>query len=280
MEQQKFELDLRMSTDGIVCNAEGLKKLLPEKLKPYKYIVTENNYETAKEDRTKLNNLYNVFQAKRKQFEEIEIGDWKSQKAIIMDMEKMIKSVADALGEGMKDIDEKEKLAKMEEVRESYDIVAKSMPLDIPFENFYIRKNYDAKKWTVKKILEDIQIKIDDVISKWKLLEAYLPSDPADLEQVKMVYIKTLDSGIAKAKADELKALRAKVSEEQKQPSEQPQMSATVSTTVAEPTPTENTDKKQRVVAQFIAVRAFYDEMNMLVKKYGVSVKVIEREEL
>ena len=36
----------------------------------------------------------------------------------------------------------------------------------------------------------------------------------------------------------------------------------------------------QRVVAEFVAVRAFYDEMNVLVKKYGAAVKVMEREDL
>ena len=94
MEEQKFELDLHMSEKGIVCNAQTLKGMLPMKLKPYNYVVTINNYADAKVDRAKLNDLCNVIQAKRKQFEETELAYWKTQKAIIMDMEKMIKDLS------------------------------------------------------------------------------------------------------------------------------------------------------------------------------------------
>ncbi len=280
MEEQKFELDLHMSEKGIVCNAQTLKGMLPMKLKPYNYVVTINNYADAKVDRAKLNDLCNVIQAKRKQFEETELAYWKTQKAIIMDMEKMIKDLSNKLGDGIKAIDEKEKTEKMEKVRESYCIVAESMPLEIPFERLYDRKTYDAKKWTIKKIQEDLTEKVKKITQDWNLLTAYLPSDEGDKEQVKNVFVETLDVGIAKSKADDLKAIRAKASQQQAQTDEEPkQYSEHPQIQVGEPN-LMNYDKKQRVVAEFVAVRAFYDEMNVLVKKYGAAVKVMEREDL
>ena len=84
----------------------------------------------------------------------------------------------------------------------------------------------------------------------------------------------------AKSKADDLKAIRAKASQQQAQTDEEPkQYSEHPQIQVGEPN-LMNYDKKQRVVAEFVAVRAFYDEMNVLVKKYGAAVKVMEREDL
>ena len=168
----------------------------------------------------------------------------------------------------------------MEKVRESYGIVAESMPLEIPFERLYDRKTYDAKKWTIKKIQEDLTEKVKKITQDWNLLTAYLPSDEGDKEQVKNVFVETLDVGIAKSKADDLKAIRAKASQQQAQTDEEPkQYSEHPQIQVGEPN-LMNYDKKQRVVAEFVAVRAFYDEMNVLVKKYGAAVKVMEREDL
>lgn len=279
-EEQKFELTLRMSENGIVCNAQALKDMLPSKLKPYNYIVTAENYDTAKADRAKLNNLCKVLKNARDKFENTDLQDWKTFKATIMDMEKMITQMADNLDNGVKDIDDKAQVEKMDEVRESYNIVAQSMPLQIPFEKLYSRKTYDAKKWTVKKILEDLQIRIDKIVQEWKLMGAYLPDYPADLEQVKQVYIDTLDVAIAKSKADDLRAIRHKIASQQAETHEEPkQAPETPQIPNSEPN-LMNVDKKQRVVAEFTATRPFYDEMNVLVKKHKVAVKVIEREDL
>ena len=289
--EQRFELDLRMSESGIVCNAMQLKEVLPEKLKPYNYVVTENNYADAKKDRTKLNNLLSVFQDRRKQFEEVELGEWKSQKAILMDIEKMIKSASDVLGEGIKTIDENEKIQKMEEVKGQYVLVAQSMPLSVDFEKFYDRKQYDKKTMTVKKILEDMQIKIDKCIQDWEMLKAYLPNDEADIEQVKKVFSETLNPGMAKAKADELKAIRQRI-EQQKimqaeqekkhqetvvsQPAqEQPMQQETVANQ-----PQTQPVRTQRIMFEIIAERPFFDDMNQLILKHRPQVKVIEKEEI
>ena len=283
--EQRFELDLRMSESGIVCNAMQLKEVLPEKLKPYNYVVTENNYADAKKDRTKLNNLLSVFQDRRKQFEEVELGEWKSQKAILMDIEKMIKSVSDVLGEGIKNIDENEKIKKMEEVKEQYLLVAQSMPISVGFEKFYDRKQYDKKTMTVKKILEDMQTKIDKCIQDWEMLKAYLPNDEADIEQVKKVFAETLNPAIAKAKADELKAIRQRITQaeqekKQQEVASQPAQEQPMQQETVVHQPQTQPVKKQRIMFEIIAERPFFDDMNQLILKHRPQVKVIEKEEI
>ena len=161
VEEQKFELELRMSEEGIVCNAKALEAMLPEKLKPYNYVVTINNYQDAKKDRTKLNNLVKVLQTKRKQFEDTELIAWKDAKAALMRIEKIISEASDNLASGIRDIDEKEKIAKMEEVRDSFDLI--NLPILVTFDKLYDRSVYDKKSMSVKNIMEDMQLKIDRI---------------------------------------------------------------------------------------------------------------------
>lgn len=279
MEEQKFELELRMSEEGIVCNAKALEVMLPEKLKPYNYVVTINNYQDAKKDRTKLNNLVKVLQTKRKQFEETELSAWKDAKAALMRVEKIILEASDNLAYGIRDIDEKEKIAKMEEVRESFDLI--NLPIPITFDKLYDRSAYDKKSMSVKNIMEDMQLKIDRINSDYQMMKLFMPDNPAEAEQVKRVYAETLSVTHAKGKADELKAIRQKVEKE-----EIKKRDNTAIQVNPEPFEEENksigeTSKKvQRIKFEIIAERAFFDDMNKLILKYKPKVTVIEKEDI
>ena len=279
MEEQKFELELRMSEEGIVCNAKTLEVMLPEKLKPYNYVVTVNNYQDAKKDRTKLNNLVKVLQTKRKQFEETELSAWKDAKAALMRVEKIILEASDNLASGIRDIDEKEKIAKMEEVRESFDLI--NLPIPITFDKLYDRSAYDKKSMSVKNIMEDMQLKIDRINSDYQMMKLFMPDNPAEAEQVKRVYAETLSVTHAKGKADELKAIRQKVEKE-----EIKKRDNTAIQVNPEPFEEENksigeTSKKvQRIKFEIVAERAFFDDMNKLILKYKPKVTVIEKEDI
>lgn len=213
--EEKFELILKMSDAGIICNAEQLKGMLPNKLKPYSYVVDEGNVKQAKEDRAKLNNMVSLLQSKRKEFEEVAFVDWKKAKPILMDIEKTIKATADALGNGINDVDEKEKLAKMEAVRQDAIQVLPNLPIAIEFEKFYDRKAYDKKTMTVEKIKADIQLKINKVAQDWEMMQLFIANlTDVEVEQVKEVYAEQLDTesiARAKAKADQLIKLHEKV---------------------------------------------------------------------
>lgn len=272
--EQRFELDLRMTEEGIVCNAKALKAMLPEKLKPYNYIVDEENYQKAKTDRAKLNNLVKLLKQSRMDFEEEEIGQWLKAKSELMDLEKMVKAASDSLSDGIKGIDENEKVKKREEVRKSYLIVEQTLPFPIPFEQLYDEAEYGKKTVTVPKILELMDKKISKIRQDVALMYAFLPSDMADAQQVKNLYAETLDIGLARSKANELVLLRQQTEYQKKTVEETPNSVQNVSVE-ATANVTENT---QRFVAEMIAPRAFFDEMNQLVKKYKAKVKVIERD--
>lgn len=278
MEEQKFELELRMSEEGIVCNAKALEAMLPEKLKPYNYVVTINNYQDAKKDRTKLNNLVKVLQTKRKQFEETELSAWKDAKAALMRVEKIILEASDNLASGIRDIDEKEKVAKMEEVRESFDLI--NLPIPVTFDKLYDRSAYDKKSMSVKNIMEDMQLKIDRINSDYQMMKLFMPDDPAEAEQVKRVYAETLSVTHAKGKADELKAIRQKVEKEAEEHHGNNDAKESAEPVEESEKSIGEAPKIQRIKFEVIAERAFFDDMNKLILKYKPKVTVIEKEDI
>lgn len=275
MEEQRYELDLRMSENGIISNAETLQKMISEGLKSYNYIVDETNKEVATKDRTKLNNLEAKLKEKRSSFEKNELGQWAETKKIIMDTEKIIKAVSNNLKEGIDTIDEKEKLAKMERIREMFDAV--TLPLPIRFEQLYDRKDYDRKAMTEKKIMESMQAKIDKIVEDYKMMELFMPNDIIEQEQIKRVYCETLEIGAAKQKADDLVELHKEV-ETKKQVSAQPKRTESEIETITKPKV--ETLQQQRILVEFVATRPFYDAMNKLVAEYRPHCKVIEREDV
>ena len=285
MEEQRYELDLRMSENGIVSNAEALQKMISEGLKSYNYIVDETNKEAATKDSTKLNNLEAKLKEKRSSFEKNELGQWAETKKIIMDTEKMIKATSNNLKEGIDTVDEKEKLSKMEHIREMFNSV--TLPLPISFEQLYDRKDYDRKAMTEKKIMESMQAKINKIIEDCKMMELFMPKDPVEQEQIKQVYCNTLMIGMAKQKADELaklhQAVAAKNEKEQQEAvpevKTEPQVPVSASNEVTE-APRQTAEMKERIAVEFIATRPFYDAMNQLVAQYKPSCKVKEREVL
>lgn len=284
MEEQRYELDLRMSENGIVSNAEALQKMISEGLKSYNYIVDETNKEAAAKDRTKLNNLEAKLKEKRSSFEKNELGQWAETKKIIMDTEKMIKAASNNLKEGIDTVDEKEKLSKMEHIRKLFNAV--TLPLPISFEQLYDRKDYDRKAMTEKKIMESMQAKIDKIVEDSKMMELFMPKDPVEQEQIKRVYCETLMIGMAKQKADELaklhQAVAAKNEKEQQEtaPEAKTEPQGSVSANEVTEVPKQTAEIKERIVVEFIATRPFYDAMNKLVAQYKPSCKVKEREVL
>ncbi len=273
--EQRYELDLRMSESGIISNASTLQQMIEDGLKSYNYVVDDTNYDQASKDRTKLNNLETRLKEKRASFEKNELGEWAKTKKIIMDTEKKIKAVSECLKEGIDAINEKEKVSKMERIREKFNEIP--LPLPIRFEQLYDRKDYDRKAMTEKKIMESMQAKIDKIVEDAKMMDLFLPDNPVEREQIKRVYCETLEIGAAKQKADDLVKLHKEV-ESKKQVSTQPKEERSEVETMAKPKV--ETLRQQRILVEFVATRPFYDAMNKLVAEYRPHCKVIEREDV
>lgn len=214
----EFGLVIKMSNDGLICNASELKEALSTELKKYDYVVTEENYDQAKKERTSLNNLEKRIKETRKQFEEVELASWKTAKALIMDCEKLIKEVSDKLGDGAKDIDTQQALVKKDNVRKIIEprIMMLGTPLnEIAFELIYDHKEFDKKTMKTDKIIETLLTRLENIKEMWSLFEGQLPEDNYIKSCVTDSFLNDLDLGNAKRLLDDMVARKARLEQQE-----------------------------------------------------------------
>ena len=207
-----FELKPKMSKGQLVTNAQTLVKDVEKELEKYQYVVTEQNYELAKSDRTSLNKLVKEISDKRKEIEKDVFGNWNEDKKTIMSLEKKIKELSSNLGEGINSVDKIAKDEKLEKIKKAWESESKDLQINVSFDLVF-DKRWLNKTTTTNEIASDMYHAIKKVNDDLTMLERFFPEDEFEKEQVLMKYEQTLDVKEAIAKADELKALREKVNE-------------------------------------------------------------------
>ena len=207
-----FELKPKMSKGQLVTNAQTLVKEVEKELEKYQYVVTEQNYELAKSDRTSLNKLVKEISDKRKEIEKDVFGNWNEDKKTIMSLEKKIKELSSNLGEGINSVDKIAKDEKLEKIKKAWESESKDLQINVSFDLVF-DKRWLNKTTTTNEIASDMYHAIKKVNDDLTMLERFFPEDEFEKEQVLMKYEQTLDVKEAIAKADELKALREKVNE-------------------------------------------------------------------
>lgn len=207
-----FELKPKMSKGQLVTNAQTLVKEVEKELEKYQYVVTEQNYELAKSDRTNLNKLVKEISDKRKEIEKDVFGNWNEDKKTIMSLEKKIKELSSNLGEGINGVDQIAKDEKLEKIKKAWESESKDLQINVSFDLVF-DKRWLNKTTTMNEIASDMYHAIKKVNDDLTMLERFFPEDEFEKEQVLMKYEQTLDVKEAIAKADELKALREKVNE-------------------------------------------------------------------
>ena len=193
--------------DGIVrTNAKDLLKAIEPQLKKFDYVVTDDNLKDAKTDRASLNNLVKTIQSERKKIEDEVFGEWKKEKADIMQLEKRLSATADNLDAGIKQLEEKDKELKKKQIEEFWYTLTKKYPFELVFEKKMLNKTVTAR--SIEDHLKKVLAKAMD---GEKVMETFLPQDKFQAEQVKDVYYRTMDLAQAKAKADELARISQQV---------------------------------------------------------------------
>lgn len=193
--------------DGIVrTNAKELLKAIEPQLKKFDYVVTDENIKDAKTDRASLNNLVKTIQSERKKIEDEVFGEWKKEKADIMQLEKRLSFTADNLDAGIKQLEEKDKELKKKQIEEFWYTLTKKYPFELVFEKKMLNKTV-----TPKSIEDHLKKVLAKAMDGEKVMETFLPQDQFQAEQVKDVYYRTMDLAQAKAKADELARISQQV---------------------------------------------------------------------
>lgn len=210
----KFEIKANVENGILKTNAEELKNALIPELKKYEYVVDETTYDTAKKDRASLNKLTKQVSEERKRIEEDVFAQWKTDKKTLMEIEKAIKSRADELGTGIKEIDDAEKEKKYEALKKWWD---EHKNYEVEYHLVH-EDGYLNKKATGKKVQESLIEKLEKINRDMNVMKTFLPNDEFEAEQIIDVYLNTLDMSKAKDKENELKELHKKVDQMVKKP--------------------------------------------------------------
>jgi len=282
----EFNLEVRAQNGKVYTNASDLLPAIQEGLKAYDYVVDENNYKQAKTDRASLNNLVKVVSDKRKQVENDVFAQWLQDKKDIMAVEKTIKAASDKLGDGINDIDNAEKKLKRNQIKELWlNMTNNKYPFDLVFEERYLNKSVKPKE--IEESLSNKFMKAEEQLS---FIEASLPEDELQAEQVIQLFCKTLDLSKATERINEIKAAKAKLQEKvnaQIEQSKQAQMERenTVPTQAPFEAPQAQSQTQARrycvfrIEGSMEELQACNPILNQLIKEHGVKINILEKGE-
>ena len=203
----EFNLEVSAKDGKVYTNASDLLPEIQNGLKHYDYVVDENNYKQAKSDRTALNNLVKIVSDKRKQVENDVFAQWLQDKKDIMQVEKTIKAASDKLGDGINQVDKAEKELKKNQIKELWlNMTNNKYPFDLVFEERYLNKTVKNKE--IEESLNNKFLKAEEQLS---FIQASLPDDELQAEQVIQLFCKTLDLSKATERINEIKEAKAKL---------------------------------------------------------------------
>lgn len=281
----EFNLEVRAQEGKVYTNASDLLPAIQEGLKAYDYIVDENNYKQAKSDRTTLNNLVKIVSDKRKQVENDVFAQWLQDKKDIMAVEKTIKAASDKLGNGINDIDNAEKELKKNQIKELWlNMTNNKYPFELVFEERYLNKSVKPKE--IEESLNNKFLKAEEQLS---FIEASLPDDELQAEQVIQLFCKTLDLSKATERINEIKEAKAKLQEKVNAQIEQSkQAQAMNQTTIPQSRLEAHESPSQTQVRRYCVFRfegsmeelqAFNPILNQFIREHNVKVTIVEKGE-
>lgn len=282
----EFNLEVRAQNGKVYTNASDLLPEIKEGLKHYNYVVDEDNYKKAKTDRAALNNLVKLVSDKRKQVENDVFAQWLQDKKDIMAVEKTIKAASDKLCDGINDIDNAEKELKRSQIKELWENMTNNKyPFDLVFEERYLNKSVKPKE--IEESLNNKFLKAEEQLS---FIEASLPDDELQAEQVIQLFCKTLDLSKATERINEIKEAKAKLQEKvnaQIEQSKQAQMErenvAPVQSQLEAHESQSQSQVRRYCVFRFEGsmeeLQAFNPILNQFIKEHDVKVNILEKGE-
>ena len=280
----EFNLEVSAKDGKVYTNASDLLPEIQNGLKHYDYVVDENNYKQAKSDRTALNNLVKIVSDKRKQVENDVFAQWLQDKKDIMQVEKTIKDASDKLGAGINEVDNAEKELKRNQIKELWESMTNNKyPFELVFEERYLNKSVKPKE--IEESLNNKFLKAEEQLS---FIEASLPEDELQAEQVIQLFCKTLDLSKATERINEIKEAKAKLQEKvdaQIEQSKQAQMekaNAVPAQNQVDEVPSQTKPNRYcvfKMEGPMEELQAYNPLLNQFIKEHNVKVTILEKGE-
>ena len=290
MKNMEFNLEVSAKDGKVYTNASDLLTEIQNGLKHYDYVVDENNYKQAKSDRTALNNLVKIVSDKRKQVENDVFAQWLQDKKDIMQVEKTIKAASDKLGAGIDEVDNAEKELKRNQIKELWtNMTNNKYPFELVFEERYLNKSVKPKE--IEESLNNKFLKAEEQLS---FIEASLPDDELQAEQVIQLFCKTLDLSKATERINEIKEAKAKLQAKVNAQIEQSKQAQAMNQSAVPQNNVQN-NAQSNVEAQVQSsgrrycvfrfegpmeeLQAFNPLLNQFIKEHNVKVTILEKGE-
>ena len=280
----EFNLEVRAQNGKVYTNASDLLPDIKNGLKRYDYVVDENNYKQAKSDRTALNNLVKIVSDKRKQVENDVFAQWIQDKKDIMQVEKTIKAASDKLGEGINEVDNAEKELKRNQIKELWtNMTNDKYPFDLVFEERYLNKTVKNKE--IEESLSNKFMKAEEQLS---FIEASLPEDELQAEQVIQLFCKTLDLSKATERINEIKEAKAKLQAkvdaqiEQSKQAQMERVNAAATQNQVDEVPSQTKPNRYcvfKMEGPMEELQAYNPLLNQFIKEHNVKVTILEKGE-
>lgn len=280
----EFNLEVRAQNGKVYTNASDLLPAIQEGLKAYDYVVDENNYKQAKTDRASLNNLVKVVSDKRKQVENDVFAQWIQDKKDIMAVEKTIKAASDKLGDGINEVDNAEKELKRNQIKELWtNMTNDKYPFELVFEERYLNKSVKPKE--IEESLNNKFLKAEEQLS---FIEASLPEDGLQAEQVIQLFCKTLDLSKATERINEIKEAKAKLQEkvnaqiEQSKQAQMERVNAAATQNQVDEVPSQTKHNRYcvfKMEGPMEELQAYNPLLNQFIKEHNVKVTILEKGE-
>lgn len=282
----EFNLEVRAQNGKVYTNASELLPDIQEGLKHYNYVVDEGNYKKAKTDRAALNNLVKLVSDKRKQVENDVFAQWLQDKKDIMAVEKTIKAASDKLGAGINEVDNAEKELKRNQIKELWtNMTNDKYPFDLVFEERYLNKSVKPKE--IEESLNNKFLKAEEQLS---FIEASLPDDELQAEQVIQLFCKTLDLSKATERINEIKEAKAKLQEKVNAQIEQSKQAQAMNQAAVPQNNVQNNVEAQvqssgrrycvfKMDGPMEELQAFNPILNQFIKEHDVKVSILEKGE-
>lgn len=282
----EFNLEVRAQNGKVYTNASELLPDIQEGLKHYNYVVDEGNYKKAKTDRAALNNLVKLVSDKRKQVENDVFAQWLQDKKDIIEVEKTIKAASDKLGAGINEVDNAEKELKRNQIKELWtNMTNDKYPFDLVFEERYLNKTVKNKE--IEESLNNKFLKAEEQLS---FIEASLPEDELQAEQVIQLFCKTLDLSKATERINEIKEAKAKLQEKVNAQIEQSKQAQAMNQAAVPQNNVQSNVEAQvqssgrrycvfRIEGSMEELQACNPILNQLIKEHGVKINILEKGE-
>lgn len=282
----EFNLEVSAKDGKVYTNASDLLPEIQNGLKHYDYVVDENNYKQAKSDRTVLNNLVKIVSDKRKQVENEAFSQWLQDKKDIMAVEKTIKAASDKLGDGINEVDNAEKELKRSQIKELWaNMTNDKYPFDLVFEERYLNKTVKNKE--IEESLNNKFLKAEEQLS---FIQASLPDDELQAEQVIQLFCKTLDLSKATERINEIKEAKAKLQEKVNAQIEQSKQAQAMNQAAVPQNNVQSNVEAQvqpsgrrycvfRFEGSMDDLKAFNPILNAFIKEHDVKVTILEKGE-